>query len=133
MCNISMTNKAFYNSDGDFLIVPQQGTLDIKTEFGKMKVFPNEICVIQHGIKFSVGVEGPSRGVCYYQQISRISLRCLTRSLSIRCSCLAWELCTVQIRPGQVLCDQQCESRPLRPLHLHGADMSLSQARHGHR
>ena len=34
-CNESMTNRAIYNSDGDFLIVPQQGTLDIATEFGK--------------------------------------------------------------------------------------------------
>ena len=34
-CNVSMTNRAMYNSDGDFLIVPQQGTLDITTEFGR--------------------------------------------------------------------------------------------------
>jgi homogentisate 1,2-dioxygenase len=27
--------------------VPQQGTLKITTEFGKMNVAPNEICVIQ--------------------------------------------------------------------------------------
>ena len=34
-CNVSMERRAMYNSDGDFLIVPQQGSLDIKTEFGK--------------------------------------------------------------------------------------------------
>jgi homogentisate 1,2-dioxygenase len=61
-CNTSMTNKAFYNSDGDFLIVPQQGTLCITTEFGKMKVEPLEICVIQIGMRFSVAVEGEARG-----------------------------------------------------------------------
>ncbi|EDQ86823.1 uncharacterized protein MONBRDRAFT_33614 [Monosiga brevicollis MX1] len=61
-CNTSMDHAALYNSDGDFLIVPQQGTLDIKTEFGKMKVAPNEICVIQRGIRFQVNVTGPSRG-----------------------------------------------------------------------
>lgn len=61
-CNLSMEDAAFYNSDGDFLIVPQQGVLHIKTEFGKMDVAPNEICIIQQGIKFSVVVEGPSRG-----------------------------------------------------------------------
>merc|ERR1712227_1100201 len=61
-CNVSMTNRAMYNSDGDILIVPQQGTLDITTEFGRMMVKPNEICVIQQGIKFSVGVSGPTRG-----------------------------------------------------------------------
>ena len=33
-----------------------------------MKVKPNEICVIQQGIKFSVGVEEPSRG-CSQQSV----------------------------------------------------------------
>lgn len=61
-CNIGMKDKAMYNSDGDFLIVPQMGTLNITTEMGKMKVAPNEICVIQRGIRFSVDVKGPSRG-----------------------------------------------------------------------
>lgn len=61
-CNSSMVNRAFYNSDGDFLIVPQQGSLDITTEFGKLFVSPNEICVIQQGMRFSVGVNGPTRG-----------------------------------------------------------------------
>lgn len=61
--NTDMVNKAFYNSDGDLLIVPQQGTLDIRTEFGCMEVHPNNICVIQRGIRFSVKLpDGPSRG-----------------------------------------------------------------------
>ncbi|KAG8235139.1 hypothetical protein J437_LFUL012336, partial [Ladona fulva] len=46
LCNVSMEDCCFYNSDGDFLIVPQMGTLLITTEFGKMIVEPNEICVI---------------------------------------------------------------------------------------
>ncbi|CAH1400771.1 unnamed protein product [Nezara viridula] len=62
LANTSMKNKAFYNSDGDFLIVPQLGTLDIKTEFGRLIVEPNEICVIPQGIKFSVDLNGASRG-----------------------------------------------------------------------
>ncbi|XP_044738003.1 homogentisate 1,2-dioxygenase isoform X2 [Chrysoperla carnea] len=61
-CNISMSNSCFYNSDGDFLIVPQKGDLHITTEFGKMDVKQNEICVIQQGIKFSVDITEPSRG-----------------------------------------------------------------------
>ena len=44
------------------LVVPQQGTLDVKTEFGRMTVESGEICVIQRGIAFSIDVEGPSRG-----------------------------------------------------------------------
>jgi len=62
VCNSSMQDKAFYNSDGDLLIVPQQGNLDITTELGRMLVKPNEICVIQQGIRFSVAVNGPTRG-----------------------------------------------------------------------
>jgi len=33
--NVSMKNKAFVDCDGDLLIVPSQGRLDIQTEFGK--------------------------------------------------------------------------------------------------
>jgi len=52
--NKNMTNKAFFNADGDFLIVPQEGALSVTTEFGKFIVAPGEIIVIQHGIRFSV-------------------------------------------------------------------------------
>ncbi|XP_053958584.1 homogentisate 1,2-dioxygenase isoform X1 [Anastrepha ludens] len=62
LCNTSMDKSAFYNSDGDFLIVPQKGVLDITTEFGKLKVKPNEICVIPQGIRYSVNLTEPSRG-----------------------------------------------------------------------
>ncbi|XP_014241481.1 homogentisate 1,2-dioxygenase [Cimex lectularius] len=61
-CNVSMQNKAVYNADGDFLLVPQLGVLNVTTEFGKMTVNPGEICVIQQGIKFSIAVNEPSRG-----------------------------------------------------------------------
>ncbi|EGG16463.1 homogentisate 1,2-dioxygenase [Cavenderia fasciculata] len=61
--DMSTERRSFYNSDGDFLIVPQQGTLDIQTEFGYMEVRSGEICVIQRGICFSVNIpDGPSRG-----------------------------------------------------------------------
>ncbi|KAJ9630844.1 hypothetical protein H2203_001369 [Taxawa tesnikishii (nom. ined.)] len=60
--NKSMEKRAFVNSDGDFLIVPQQGALDIQTEFGMMYVQPGEICVIQRGQRFKVNIEGPTRG-----------------------------------------------------------------------
>lgn len=46
----------FYNSDGDFLIVPQEGVLHIRTEMGRLCVQPTEICVIPRGITFTVHV-----------------------------------------------------------------------------
>lgn len=60
--NASMEDECFYNSDGDLLIVPQEGELTLKTEFGLLKVAPKEIAVVQRGIKFSVEVAGPVRG-----------------------------------------------------------------------
>lgn len=38
--NTSMGKEAFYNSDGDFLIVPHKGILYITTEMGKLTVKP---------------------------------------------------------------------------------------------
>eukprot|EP01017_Pseudomicrothorax_dubius_P004859 TRINITY_DN1108_c0_g1_i6.p1 TRINITY_DN1108_c0_g1~~TRINITY_DN1108_c0_g1_i6.p1 ORF type:complete len:470 (-),score=100.35 TRINITY_DN1108_c0_g1_i6:167-1576(-) len=61
-CNTSMNNTAFCSADGDFLIVPQTGTLYIVTEMGKMTVAPKEIAVIQRGIRFSVEITEDSRG-----------------------------------------------------------------------
>lgn len=58
----SMDEKtAFYSADGDLLIVPQEGTLDIRTELGWLLVRPMEICVIPRGVKYQVHlVEGKS-------------------------------------------------------------------------
>lgn len=50
----SMTDEYFFNADGEFLIVPQEGNLRFKTEFGLLDVKPGEIIVIPRGIKFQV-------------------------------------------------------------------------------
>lgn len=60
--NASMADQSFVNSDGDFLIVPQEGALTVRTEFGVMRVAPKEICVVMRGMRFSVALDGPSRG-----------------------------------------------------------------------
>ncbi|KAF3288310.1 hypothetical protein TWF970_005391 [Orbilia oligospora] len=52
--NKPMVRKSFYNSDGDYLILPQLGRLSIHTEFGNLLVAPGEICVISRGMKFSI-------------------------------------------------------------------------------
>jgi len=52
--NQSMQDEFFYNADGDFLIVPQEGDLIFKTEFGILEVVPGEIIVIPRGIKYQV-------------------------------------------------------------------------------
>jgi homogentisate 1,2-dioxygenase len=61
-CNASMDRKAFCNSDGDFLVVPQLGELRLRTEMGLLTVAPGEVCVLPRGIRFTVEVTEPSRG-----------------------------------------------------------------------
>ncbi|XP_064628496.1 homogentisate 1,2-dioxygenase-like [Lineus longissimus] len=76
-CNTSMVNRCFYDSDGDLLIVPQKGPLHITTEFGRMVVSPGEICVIQQGIRFSVDVDGETRGYILEIFNGHLTLPCL--------------------------------------------------------
>mgnify|MGYP005854175189 CR=1 FL=1 len=52
--SMSDTKSHMYNADGDFLLVPQQASLLIITELGKLVVHPRDICVIPRGIVFSV-------------------------------------------------------------------------------
>lgn len=64
--NRSMHGRYFYNADGELLIVPQQGRLVIRTEFGVLEVEPQEIALIPRGIRFTVDLpDGEARGyVC---------------------------------------------------------------------
>jgi homogentisate 1,2-dioxygenase len=50
----SMDERFFYNSDGEMLIVPEQGALGIHTEFGIIELQPGEISVVPRGVKFRV-------------------------------------------------------------------------------
>ncbi|MBH5322013.1 homogentisate 1,2-dioxygenase [Aurantiacibacter sediminis] len=59
----SMDARAFQNSDGEMLIVPQQGALLITTELGRMDVPPGHIAVIPKGMRFRLEfTEGAARG-----------------------------------------------------------------------
>ncbi len=52
--NRSMTNRAFYNADGEMLIVLQTGRLRFVTELGVIEAEPHEIVVIPRGVRFRV-------------------------------------------------------------------------------
>ena len=54
VANTSMTDRFFYNADGEMLIVPQMGRLLLRTEMGVLEAGPGEIAVIQRGIRFRV-------------------------------------------------------------------------------
>ncbi|KAH6888022.1 putative homogentisate 1,2-dioxygenase [Thelonectria olida] len=45
--NVSMVRRAFCNNDGDLLILPQHGRLNMQTELGWLMVQPGELVVIQ--------------------------------------------------------------------------------------
>ena len=65
MATESMTHTYFYNADGEFLILPQEGRLRIVTECGVLIVSPGEIAVMPRGMVYRVElVDGPSRGLC---------------------------------------------------------------------
>ena len=60
---VSMRNRAFGNADGELLVIPQQGAIDIITELGRFKVEPQQVAVIPRGLRFAVELpDGPSRG-----------------------------------------------------------------------
>lgn len=50
----NMEQRYLMNADGDFMFIPQAGTLHIKTELGFMDVEPGEIAVVPRGMKFQV-------------------------------------------------------------------------------
>lgn len=57
--------EAFYSADGELLVVPQEGALDVRTELGWLLVRPMEICVIPRGVRYQVRLAGagaPARG-----------------------------------------------------------------------
>lgn len=70
--NRSMTDRFFYDSDGELLIVPQEGEIIAHTECGVLNVAPGSILVIPRGMKFRIALASSSaRGyVCENKESS---------------------------------------------------------------
>ena len=62
VANESMVDDYMMNADGELMFVPQQGTIEVFTELGKMEVAPGDIAVVPRGTVFKVEVDGPVRG-----------------------------------------------------------------------
>jgi homogentisate 1,2-dioxygenase len=58
--NRAMHQRAFYDADGELLIVPQLGSLLLITEFGRLSVAPLEIAVVPRGVRFRVELAAPA-------------------------------------------------------------------------
>ena len=59
-CNAPMAQRSFVNADGEFLLLPQEGDLFVKTELGLLEVSPGEVVLIPRGMKFQVHPHGKS-------------------------------------------------------------------------
>ncbi|NUQ17314.1 MAG: homogentisate 1,2-dioxygenase [Sphingomonas sp.] len=59
----SMDRRVFVNADGELVIVPQQGGIELQTELGRLELPAGSIGVIPRGLKFRVRLlEGEARG-----------------------------------------------------------------------
>lgn len=61
-----MTGRVFFDADGELLIVPQAGRLDLITELGALRLKPGLIGVVPRGVRFRAELpDGASNGyVC---------------------------------------------------------------------
>jgi homogentisate 1,2-dioxygenase len=61
--NWDMEDRYFFNADGELLIIPQQGRLDLRTELGRIEVEPGEVALVPRGVRFRVVLpNGSARG-----------------------------------------------------------------------
>lgn len=61
--NRDMDRRAFFSVDGELLIVPQQGRLDLLTELGRIDLTPGEIAIVPRGVRFRTLLpDGEARG-----------------------------------------------------------------------
>jgi homogentisate 1,2-dioxygenase len=59
---VSMKGRVFVDSDGEMLIIPQQGALRVVTELGVLELQPGLVGLVPRGVKFRVEVDGDARG-----------------------------------------------------------------------
>jgi len=58
-----MVNRAFVSADGELLILPEQGSLRLLTEMGRIDIAPGQVALIPRGVRFRVELpDGKARG-----------------------------------------------------------------------
>jgi homogentisate 1,2-dioxygenase len=59
----NMDDRVFVNADGELVIIPRQGAIELQTELGRLEIAPGTIAIVPRGMKFRVELlEGESRG-----------------------------------------------------------------------
>jgi homogentisate 1,2-dioxygenase len=62
-CNKDMTDRFFYNADGEMLVVAEKNRVRFLTELGIVEIGSGEIAVLPRGLKFRVELpDGEARG-----------------------------------------------------------------------
>jgi homogentisate 1,2-dioxygenase len=62
-CNKDMTDRFFYNADGEMLVVAEKNRVRFLTELGILEINSGEIAVLPRGLKFRVELpDGEARG-----------------------------------------------------------------------
>ncbi|MGZ8347957.1 MAG: homogentisate 1,2-dioxygenase [Allosphingosinicella sp.] len=61
--NRDMTDRFFFDADGELILIAQAGRLDLRTEFGRIEIAPGEIALVPRGVRFRVLLpDGEARG-----------------------------------------------------------------------
>jgi homogentisate 1,2-dioxygenase len=59
----SMERRVFVDADGELLIIPQHGRIELHTELGRLEIAPGSIGLVPRGVKFRVQLlDGEARG-----------------------------------------------------------------------
>ena len=59
----SMDRRVFADADGELLIIPQHGRIELRTELGRLEIGPGSIGLVPRGLKFAVQLlDGEARG-----------------------------------------------------------------------
>ena len=55
--------RVLVNADGELLIIPQQGAIELQTELGRIEIGPGDVALVPRGMKFRVRlIEGEATG-----------------------------------------------------------------------
>ena len=59
----SMDRRVFVDADGELVVIPQHGAIEVQTELGRLECAPGSVAVVPRGVKFRVRLlEGEARG-----------------------------------------------------------------------
>jgi len=133
LANTAMADDYFANADGELLIVPQDGGLRVRTEFGVIDAAPGEIVVIPRGVKFAADPAGATArgyvcenygGVFTLPERGPIGANCLANPRDFLTPVAAYEdrqaPCTLTLKWGGTFWRTELTHSPLDVVAWHG-------------